>query len=114
MPYPYAQHRKRAGGIEVILLFAEIRKEMHFTAFVDASGKKLIFDNRQGATILFDSRNDEAEALLMKDKKLLQELSRQHGEVLHYSRSLTLPAVRSQAEMDPETIEQLKSLGYLK
>ncbi len=106
-------------------VFSELRRLNHYKAFVDHDGRKLIveYGMRQSLVVegavpvvavrWFDWRNDPSEANPMTDLDAMQSLQAGFDELNAWSARLGAERASTPFEMDEETMEELRALGYI-
>jgi arylsulfatase A-like enzyme len=95
------------------VVFSEIKRHYDQKAVVDLEGKKLIADLKEGSYRLFDSRNDKDELTPVEDENLIKKLEAEYNNILKSSADFRKNIEVSEVEIENDTVDELKSLGYL-
>ncbi len=114
-----ALDQRKAEGV-----LSEMTRWRNEKAFIDAEGRKLVLEfeardtdlvgpESQTGVRLFDRNQDYRELSSLEGDRAKQELTRRFYELYGTSLEKRGQVATEQVELDPETLEQLRMLGYL-
>lgn len=107
-------------------VLSELRRHTNYKSVVDSDGKKLIVDYGMHSSLqvdpeepgvsssVFDSRRDYLELSALSDPALGLKLESELKDIYRQTLALRSQDTEGEIEMDEKTINDLKSLGYLK